>query len=102
LLDMKRIVEFFFKMNAAQLAAYGIQKDTVTLLKKGTAIPYKYLSVRASALASFRNDRLGSTNAVKKTVQTMVDCGMLLEIPKVQSVQAFKFHGICYGISGNW
>ena len=100
--DMKRIAESFFKMTNKQLATYNISEETAVLLKAKGSIPYKYLAVRACALASFRNDRLGSTVAVKKITQFMVDSGMLMEIPKVQSVSAFKFHGICYGISSNW
>ena len=100
--DMKRTVESFFKLTAKQLKPYNINDGTAKLLKARGSVPYKFLAVKASSLASFRNDRIGATGAVKKIVQLMVDSGMLLEIPKVQSIQSFKFHGICYGISDSW
>lgn len=45
-------------------------------------VPYHYMSKRLVAMASFRNDRLGATNAIKRTIQTLIDSDFIREVPK--------------------
>lgn len=43
-------------------------------------IPWKALAMGVSQRASFRNSRMGSTNALKATIQFMIDSGELREL----------------------
>jgi hypothetical protein len=60
------------------------------------------MAERTNAVASFRNDRLGSTAAIKRTIQSFVDSGMLIEIPKPDLIKKFQFTGVAYGIGSGW
>lgn len=40
-------------------------------------------------MASFRNDRMGATNAIKRTIQTLLDGDELRELPKSQMADKF-------------
>lgn len=101
-LVMKRTVEAFFKMPAKQLEVYDLSHESIALFRKAGVVPYRFLIKRLSTSASFKADRMGSTSAIKKTIQALIDSGLLLEIPKAQATTAFKFSGNCYGVSGDW
>lgn len=48
----------------------------------GRVIPYGYIQRTCVGVSSFRRDRLGSTNAIKRAVQQLLDRGDLIETPK--------------------
>jgi predicted secreted protein len=41
------------------------------------------------AMASFRNDRLGATNAIKRAIQHLLDADDLRELPRKQMQDTF-------------
>ena len=45
-------------------------------------IPYAYISKRVILLAAFKNDRLGATNAIKRTLQILTESDKLREVGK--------------------
>lgn len=45
-------------------------------------IPYGYLNRRLIAMATFRNDRTGATNAIKRTIQNLLESDKIREISK--------------------
>jgi hypothetical protein len=47
------------------------------------------LTRRLFKVASFRNDRLGATNAIKRTIQMLLDGDELRELPKAQMADKF-------------
>lgn len=65
-------------------------------------IPYSYLSSRLIGMASFRNDRLGGTNALKRALQIMLDSGMLKLISAQRMEKEFGTDGVFYGIGNGW
>lgn len=94
--DLRRAVESYFSHPAK------IVKDRFADLHKARIIPYAYLSQRTANISSFRQDRVGATNALKRGVQTLVDSGMLVEVARQQLLEKYKFSGVAYAIGTNW
>lgn len=94
--DLKRAIEGYFNHPTK------IAKERFADLHKARIIPYAYLAQRTASVASFRHDRLGATNALKRTVQTLLDSGMLIEVTRQQLLKEYKFAGVAYGISSRW
>lgn len=61
-----------------QLRGYGVIK----ILHDNRVIPYSYLSRVLLNNQSFKNDRKGSTLALKQTIQMMLDSDDMREIGK--------------------
>jgi len=94
--DLKRAIEAYLKHPTKSV------KERFSDLHKAGIIPYAHLSQRTASGASFRQDRLGATNALKRTIQTLLDSGMLVEVPRAQLLQKYKFSGVAYGLSSRW
>lgn len=47
-------------------------------------VTYTFISRKLISTAAFRADKLGSTAAIKRTLQTMIDSGLIAEVPKQQ------------------
>lgn len=63
-------------------------------------IPYQFIQRRLVAVSSFRKDRIGATNAIKRTLQTLIDGGQIAEIDKRQIQQRYGNSLKCYAIVG--
>ena len=101
--DLKRAIEAYFNHPPKAVKdRYGSSAGGKHDLIKAGVIPYAHLSQRTACTASFRHDRLGATNALKRTIQTMLDSGMLVEISRPLLLQKYKFSGVAYGISTSW
>jgi hypothetical protein len=62
-------------------------------------LPMSYLSRRCLSQASYRNDRMGASNALKKILQTLIERGDLQEIPRNECVTKFKTTARCFMVS---
>jgi hypothetical protein len=47
-------------------------------------LTYVYLSRKLISTAAFKNDKLGATVAIKRCLQSMIDIGLIAEVPKHQ------------------
>lgn len=94
--DLKRAIEAYYKHPVKTV------KERFGDLHKAQLIPYAYLAQRMANVASFRHDRLGATNALKRALQTFIDSGMLVEVARPQLLEKYKFSGVAYGISSRW
>ncbi len=94
--DLRRAIEQYLKQSTPAT------KKRFGDLLKAKIVPYAHLSQKTAAIASFRTDRLGATSALKKSLQSMVDSGMLVEVPKQKLLEKFQFTGVAYGIGGSW
>lgn len=52
-------------------------------------VPYSYLNSRLPKLACFANDKIGGTNSLKRTIQTLIDSGYIVELSKKQMNDKF-------------
>jgi hypothetical protein len=96
--DLKQAIESYFILPPASLKTYEISKE----LHKANIVPYRYLMKRTASVASFRKDKNGSTMVLRRTLQSLVEAGMLIEISKVDLIKNFGYSGVAYGISKNW
>lgn len=78
-----------------KLAVYGVTQKMHSL----KSIPYTMFSRRLVALACFRKDRIGGTNAVKRVIGKMLDDGALVKMDKKQAMEMYETSGDCYQIA---
>ena len=95
--DMKRVLHEFKSRPLSILRKYGV---TDKMMDKG-AVPFVYISRRVANLAAFRNDRRGGRNAVRETIQELIDSSVLVEIPRTQAQSDFNSSGKMYVITGD-
>ena len=72
-----------------------------TVADNKCAVPFVYISRRVANLAAFRNDRRGGRNAVRETIQELIDSSILVEIPRTQAQSDFNSSGKMYVIIGD-
>jgi hypothetical protein len=68
-------------------------------LFKDKIIPGSYLQRRLAAQTSYRLDRLGSTLAIRRSVQVLIDQDILREIPVTQMVEKYGTRQKAYAVS---
>lgn len=96
--ELRRLVESYFAMPLKRLESYGVS----TSMFRARVIPYGFLVRRTSGLGAFKNDKLGATAALRRCIQSLIDSGMLVEVPKAKLVQMCKYEGTAYGIGCHW
>lgn len=96
--EMRRVIEAYFATPPKKLESYGVS----SAMFRARVLPYGYLIKRTAALSAFKNDKLGATAALRRCVQSLIDSGMLVEVPKARLVQMFKYEGSAYGIGHHW
>ncbi len=65
-------------------------------MHKDRVLPFVVLQNKIASLAAFRNDKRGSTNAIKACLQTLVDSGVLVEMNKNSAYVTYSFNGKVY------
>jgi hypothetical protein len=78
--EIKRTVREYLKADLPQVIKYGANRE----MHGSHIIPYSYVLRKNAAVACFRHDRLGSTNAIKRTIQTFIDAGYLIEYDRAK------------------
>ena len=84
--DMIRIIKDYAEKPFSYVAKY----QALELMHKNKIISNTYLSLRLSKMASFRNDKIGSTNALKKMIQNMIDHGKLVPLSNHELTSKFN------------
>lgn len=85
--DVIRIIKEYVTMPWDEVYKYCVTKDTK--LHEEKVIPYGYISKRLIAVASFRNDKMGATNSIKRTLQILIDRDYIQEVSRDQMRQKF-------------
>ena len=75
---LKRAIFDYLTKSFDKLEGYGAKKE----LYDAKVISYSFLHSKITMHACFRKDRIGRTNALKRTVQTILECGDIVEIDK--------------------
>jgi hypothetical protein len=94
LADLRRVVELYYKPDCT----FAARTDIGRKLHAAKIIPYAYLIRQTASLSSFKADKMGATNSLKRNVQVMIDSGMLVEIAKPQLAEKYDYSGVAYGI----
>lgn len=74
--DLRRIIRKYFQNGPAMAQRAG----STPAMHQAGVVPLRMLSQRTANMASFRGDRIGATNALKRTVQTLLDAGVLQQV----------------------
>lgn len=75
-------------------ASYNIPEQ---MLKDGI-IPRKYLQMNTQRTSCFTSHKLGQIASMDMTVRSLCDGGFFSEVPKVEAIQKYAFHGKCFRI----
>jgi hypothetical protein len=79
--EVRRVVLEYFKADKKQLETYKVNPEW----KKAGLVPYSYLVVRLSRLASFYNERNGAARALKTCLEVMEQSGSLVKLSPLQA-----------------
>lgn len=93
--DATRVVRDYLLKPWSEVQAYAPSHD----MHSERVIPFSYISRRLQCIASFRKDRMGATNSIKRVIQTFVDRGDLSELSKVIAHQKFNSSARCFAIT---
>jgi hypothetical protein len=96
--DVRRIIENYINLPFSEAEKFG----ATAKLHKAYLIPYQFVMKKTYSLAAFKNDKMGSTHALKRTLQSMVDMGMLKEFAKTELEGKYDYQGTAYHVGKNW
>lgn len=86
LAELKKILKDYVTSDYDKIKSYA-QMPT---LHANKIIPYQYVSRRLIAVAAFRNDKIGSTNAIKRSLQVLIDADYIREVGKNEMTTKFS------------
>lgn len=61
-------------------------------------IPYAYIQRTLASNPSFRKDRMGATNSLKRAIRTLIDRGDIVEVDKATLMSTYNTTSIAYAI----
>ena len=67
-------------------------------MRAANVIPYQVIQRQCGQRASFKRDRIGSTNAIQRTIQTFINMGKLLEVKQSTLFDNFQTTSKAYAI----
>ena len=65
-------------------------------------IPMRFLQQRSGNRSAFKNHKLGANRALKDTLASMVEAGLLVQVAKKQAEEWFKTSSLVYAIGDHW
>jgi hypothetical protein len=92
--DFKRIIKDYIIRDYAHIKSYGVSPQ----LYDAKIVPLSYISRRLISVASFRLDRIGATNALKKVISFMIECDVIREVGKNDMVTKFNTAQRCFAV----
>jgi len=94
-LDATRVVKEYIMSPYSTVERYGVAMG----MHSERVIPYSYLSRRLQGISSFRKDRAGSTNAIKRVLQTFRERGDISELSPQVAHTRFNSSAKCFMIT---
>lgn len=65
-------------------------------------VPVRFLQQNTSNRSAFKNHKLGATRALKDTLASLVDAGVLVQVAKKQAEEWFKTSSMVYALGDLW
>lgn len=96
--EVKRVIKEYLSGGYKLISNRGIPKQ----MYEDGLVPLVYLSTRLINLSAFKADRRGGSAALKATLNSLVDSGVLVEIPSLTVRNRYKRGGVCYAIERDW
>lgn len=99
--EILRVVQDFIKKEYSQIEGYmsGGLPAQRQLMHSNRIIPYAYIHRRLIVQQTFKNDRIGATAAIKRTIQTLVENDKLREVPRSEMQSKFGSTQKAYVVS---
>lgn len=79
--ELVRMIKWFVENEWEKVSAYS-QGKADRAMHHAKVIPYSMVSKKLVCMAAFKNDRTGSTNAIKRTIQLLIDTDRIRELNK--------------------
>lgn len=93
--DIMRIVKEYVTKDYDYVKKYRARPE----LHKDKVICSNYFSDKLKKMSSFKNSKIGATNALKKMIQLLMDNGFLVEITYAEkSKRGYTYLGKCYAV----
>lgn len=98
--QMNKVVELVKKYIVSPWADISKSAgETNSHLHSARVIPYGFLQRHLVGMACFRNDRQGSTNAIKRAIKTLVERGDMQEVGRADMTKLYNTTANCYMIT---
>lgn len=88
--EVVRVIKDYISSDWDKLKPYEKAAKDLHQLHKKKVIPYTYINKRLAATTTFKNDRMGSTIALKRSLQMLIDGDNIQEINKIEMQDKFK------------
>lgn len=72
--------------------------DSFRGLHASKIVPYAYVQKRCASLQLFKNDKMGSSNSIKRALKTMCERGDIQEMSKGTLSREFNSSAVCYAV----
>jgi hypothetical protein len=92
--EVRRVIKDYVLKPIGDLKAYTHNEK----MHADKVIPYAYINKRLAAVAAFRLDRNGASNAMKRVIQMLIDSGLVAEIGKLQMQKDYETTQKAYAI----
>lgn len=72
--------------------SYGLPDQMI----KDKVLPRKFFQINTQRTSCFTSHKLGQIASMDMTIRSLCEGGYMTEIPKVEAIQKYMFHGKCY------
>lgn len=93
-LKVMSVVREFFTSTKDYASTYGLNP----LMKDHGVIPHRFLQIRCTQLAQFRNARTGAKLALDNTIKSLIDNGYIGEAPRDKLLEHYAYSGKAYRV----
>lgn len=90
--EIIRVIREYLNKDYSEIERYmsgGINPAARQHMHANRIIPYGYISRRLITNTAFKNDRLGGTNAIKRSIQILLDGDKMREVPRQEMSNKF-------------
>lgn len=94
-LQVIRIIKEYLRSSYDKVKTYSVKSEKMHYDK---VIPFSYISQRLGTMPLFQNDKIGKTNAIKRTLKNMVEEDKLRELERPYIVLTYHARMQCFVI----
>lgn len=97
LADLRATISAYYQENKGEDYSKTYRFPHVLILKG--IIPFAYIQRRSVSMSSFRKDKMNATFAIKRSIETLIADGFLVECDKTYIKREFDFGGRCFTVT---
>jgi hypothetical protein len=96
ILKVLEVITRFVTVPWKDLEASARAKFKMGLYHAERIVPYSYIQQKLVGMKVFKEDRIGATNAIKKTVKTLIEMDEIAQVPNPECRRKFDSVSPCY------